>query len=75
MTRYSYHTWDALNYYNKSGQSLYLGADGYYWGGAPKQPSDPKIADPSSYKSTSTGEAYSDNPSSKSAQYLYVAVS
>lgn len=70
MTVYSYHTWDALNYYDKNGQYLYLGDDGYYWDIAPRQPSHRKVGDVNSYKSTSTGETYSNNPSSQLAQYM-----
>ena len=67
MTQYVYHTWDALNYYDKKGYSLHLIEGRFEWTDSPSSNSI-RVGGVYSFK-TSEGETYSRIPTYKLAQY------
>ncbi len=68
MTLYLYHTWDALNYYDKNGYRLFRDGEKVQWTNE-KNPVGVSVGNAYSFRSTSTGEVFSKTPYSKLAQY------
>lgn len=64
---YAYHSWDALNYYDKNGYELYMG-DQAYWTNSPDT-AHRRLGNAYSFKSITTKEVYSRTPSSTLLQY------